>query len=131
MIYLDRHVMTPHEFGVEIERICEEYENKLDIANQYIKKVKKDIKAEARKWKDEEFEQLEEREKLVYGSFDYPQEMERWQAFCKKHEKCHRHYKIAGKIPYIIPYGTGIGTIYTAVCQVCGEKEDITYTEGW
>ena len=132
MIYLDRHVMTPHEFGVEIERICEEYENKLEIADQYIRKIKKDIKNEAKQWKDEEFEQLKEQEQLTYGRFIYPQEMERWQIFCVKHNKCRYKYHANDVLlPYVMPSHGSLRTVFAAYCPICDEKEDITYYEGW
>lgn len=132
MIYLSKDVMTPHEFGLEVERVCKEYEDKLEIMDQYVRKVKEDIKTEARRWKDEEFEQLEEREKLTYGQFTYPQEMERWQLFCKKHNKCRYTYHANDALlPYIMPsYGCS-GTVFAAYCPICDEKEDITYYKGW
>jgi hypothetical protein len=123
---------TPQTFAQQVQEIMENYQARAERAEKFAAKTREEIKTEARRWKEEAFEQLEERDKLVYGRFDFPQEMERWKQFCDKHKACCSTFKAnGGKMPYIIPYGTGIGTIYTAVCQVCGEKENITYSEGW
>lgn len=123
---------TPQTFAQQVQEIMEHYQARAERAEKFAAKTRAEIDAAAEQKNQEEIKYLKERFKLIYGSFDFPQEMERWKAFCKKHEACRLNTKIdGGKMPYIVPYGTGIGCCYTAVCQVCGEKEDITYSEGW
>lgn len=123
---------TPQTFAQQVQEIMEHYQARAEQAEKFAAKTRAEIDAAAEQKNQEEIKYLKERFKLTYGSFDFPQEMERWKQFCKKHEACRLKYKIdGGKMPYIIPYSTGVGCCYTAVCQVCGEKEDITYSEGW
>ena len=130
MILLDKY--NARDISNTVYEAITDAQNKAKALSEIANMTREEIKATAEQLKNKEIEQLKEHQKLVYGSFDYPQEMERWKAFCKEHEKCRLQYKIdGGKMPYIIPYGTGLGCCYTAVCQACGEKEDITYTEGW
>ena len=123
---------TPQTFAQQVQDILEQYQNRTEQAEQFAEKTREEIDIAAAKKNQEQIQQLKNKLSLVYGTFDFPEEKERWDSFCKKHEACRVKYKIdGGKMPYIIPYGTGIGCCYTAVCQACGEKEDITYSEGW
>ena len=123
---------TPQTFAQQVQDILEQYQNRTEQAEQFAAKTREEIDIAAAKKNQEQIQQLKNKLSLVYGTFDFPEEKERWDNFCKKHEACRVKYKIdSGKMPYIIPYGTGIGCCYTAVCQACGEKEDITYSEGW
>lgn len=123
---------TPQTFAQQVQEIMEHYQARAEQAEKFAAKTRAEIDAAAEQKNQEEIKRLKNNFSLVYGMFDFPQEKERWLAFCKKHEKCRLLPKVdGGKMPYIIPYGTGIGCCYTAVCQACGEKENITYSEGW
>lgn len=71
--------------------------------------------------------QLRKRLALSYGSFESEKEMIAFEEFEKKHfhDRNISHVN-GGKVPYIIPYETIYGTLFTAVCQICGAKEYIT-----
>lgn len=61
-------------------------------------------------------------------------ELESEKAFRKKHyESCARplHSKAAGNTYIYEITGTGIGTIITVKCPICGESEDITDISSW
>lgn len=123
---------TPQTFAQQVQEVMEHYQARAERAEKFAAKTKEEIKIAANELNQKEIKCLKEELNLSYGHFSFPQEMERWQQFCKKHETCRLTYKInGGKIPYIISYDTGVGFCYLAVCQVCGEKEDITYSEGW
>lgn len=123
---------TPQTFAQQVQEIMENYQARAERAEKFAAKTLDEIENAAKQLNQDKIESFKRQASLVYGRFDFPQEMERWKAFCKKHEACRLNTKIdGGKMPYIIPYGTGIGCCYTAVCQACGEKEDITYSEGW
>jgi len=123
---------TPQTFAQQVQEIMEHYQARAEQAEKFAAKTRAEIDAAAEQKNQEEIKRLKNNFSLVYGMFDFPQEKERWLAFCKKHEKCRLLANVdGGKMPYIIPYGTGIGCCYTAVCQACGEKENITYSEGW
>lgn len=123
---------TPQTFAQQVQEVMEHYQVRAERAEKFAVKTKEEIKTAANELNQEEIKYLKEELNLSYGHFSFPQEMERWRQFCKKHEACRLTYKIdGGKMPYIISYDTGVGFCYLAVCQVCGEKEDITYSEGW
>lgn len=75
---------------------------------------------------------LEGERKMSYGHFSSQKEKDAYDDF----EKRHMHDRMTsrangGKCPYIIPTGTGIGTILKVVCPICGEQEDITDMDVW
>lgn len=124
--------VKPQDIGNKVTEILTTYKNRAEQAEKFAAKTREEIQAAAEQLNQNKINELKERAALVYGCFDFPQEMQRWRAFCKKHEACRLNTKIdGGKMPYIIPYGTGIGCCYKAVCQACGATEDITYSEGW
>lgn len=80
----------------------------------------------------EEMESLREQLQLSYGSFSSQKEKDRYRQFEQKHMHNRLESKAnGGRAPYLIPNGTGIGTILKVVCPICGESEDITDTEAW
>ena len=81
---------------------------------------------------EEENKQLKKNAELVYLRFNSYKERDAYHAFEQKHKECRGTSRInGGKMPYLIPYGTGVGTAYTAICPICGEKEDITDYTSW
>ena len=80
----------------------------------------------------DEISALQERLDLSYGQFASKKEKEAYKNFEQRHMHERLISKIqGGKAPYLIPTGTGIGTILNVVCPICGAREDITDTEGW
>lgn len=69
---------------------------------------------------------------LSYGQFSSLKEKKAYEEFEKKHmhDRLTSKYN-GGRGPYLIPTGTGIGTILKVKCPICGEEEDITDTEVW
>jgi len=79
-----------------------------------------------------ENEYLKKRLELSFGEFNSEKEYKDYLKFVKAHKHNRDKLKIeAGKAPYIITYGTGLGPMHTVVCQICGEKKDITDTRAW
>ena len=79
-----------------------------------------------------EIEHYRERMSLVYGEFDSKKEKSAYDAFYQKHGKCRSTLKInAGRIPYVVEVGTGVGTIRKVVCPICGEEKEITDASVW
>jgi len=81
---------------------------------------------------EKEIKYLNERLALSYGEFASKKEKDAYDDF----ERRHMHDRIeskynGGRAPYLIPTGTGIGTILHVKCPICGAEENITDTEMW
>ena len=110
---------------------------------QYYKEQYKRVKEENKKLTDnayltvyeqvrEEMGSLRKQLQLSYGSFSSQKEKDRYEQFEQKHMHDRLESKAnGGRAPYLIPTGTGIGTVLKVVCPICGESEDITDTEAW
>ena len=75
---------------------------------------------------------LQDRLDMSYGSFASQKEKDAYLNFQERH----MHERLTsraqgGKCPYLIPTGTGIGTILHVKCPICGEEENITDMEVW
>lgn len=75
---------------------------------------------------------LQDRLDMSYGSFASQKEKDAYLNFQERHmhERTTSRAQ-GGKCPYLIPTGTGIGTILYVKCPICGEEEDITDMEAW
>lgn len=75
---------------------------------------------------------LKERLSFSYGEFSSQKEKDAYDDFTERH--MHQRMTLraqGGKAPYLIPTGTGIGTILYVKCPICGEEENITDMEVW
>lgn len=80
----------------------------------------------------DQIQALTEQLRLSYGSFSSQKEKDRYLQFEQRHMHNRAESKAnGGRAPYLIPTGTGIGTVLKVVCPICGESEDITDTEVW
>lgn len=80
----------------------------------------------------DEIARLERKLSFSYGEFATQKEKDAYDDFERRHMHQRLTMKIqGGKCPYLIPTGTGIGTILKVVCPICGESEDITDMEAW
>ena len=75
---------------------------------------------------------LREQLSLSYGEFASKKEKEAYETF----EREHIHDRMTSKthgglVPYLIPEGTGIGTLLRVKCPICGEEKDITDIGAW
>ena len=104
---------------------CEELERKnkelhtraLEMANDELK---------------DEIQFLKERLALSYGAFASEKEAQAYDEFSEEHMHDRATSKFnGGRVPYLIPTGTGIGTLLKVVCPICGESKDITDVEAW
>jgi len=69
---------------------------------------------------------------MSYGEFASEKEKKAFEVFSQAHIHDRKTSKVnGGKAHYIIPYGTGLGCCKTVVCQICGEKKDITDISVW
>ena len=80
----------------------------------------------------DEIQFLQEKLALSYGEFSSEKEKQAYEQF----EEEHMHDRLiskynGGRTPYLIPTGTGIGTLLKVVCPICGESKDITDMEVW
>lgn len=106
-----------------------ERNNELFLENQTLHDNAEDA---VRKEYDEKIQQLKVRIDLSYGEFASQKEKERYKDFEQRHLNERLISKTdGGKRPYLIPTYTGIGTVLTVVCPICGKSEDITDTEAW
>lgn len=91
-----------------------------------------DAKAIADKKLHNEIKSLREDLKMSYGHFSSQKEKDAYIKFVKEHIHDRETSRAnGGKVPYLIPNHTGIGTILKVKCQICGEEKDITDTEVW
>lgn len=107
----------------------EETQKRLIEKNRHLTEAAEQV---VRKDYEEQINNLNERIRLSYGEFASQKEKEAYNQF----EKRHMHNRLTskyngGRAPYLIPTGTGLGTILKVVCPICGESEDITDTEAW
>ena len=80
----------------------------------------------------DQIQALQERLNLSYGEFASQKEKNAYLDFERRHMHERQYLKIqGGKAPYLIPTGTGIGTLLEVVCPICGEKENIKDMEAW
>ena len=113
-------------------KIARPYIERNEELKEQNEKLLNDAKACADEALRYENESLKQRLSLSYGQFSSEKELKAFNAFSKKHEKCRAKFRADnGRAPYIIPYGTGLGTCVTAVCPVCGEKKEITDISVW
>lgn len=96
----------------------------------------KELYDDAKKIVDEDLqkenEYLQQQLSMSYGHFSSQKEKDAYNNF----ELRHMHERLTsraqgGKCPYLIPTGTGIGTILHVKCPICGEEEDITDMKVW
>ena len=112
---------TIHYYKKENEMLQKEndelHRHALELANEELK---------------DEIQSLQEQLALSYGQFASDKEQAAYLDF----EDRHMHDRLTSKYnggrgPYLIPTGTGIGTILHVKCPIFGEEEDITDTEAW
>ena len=80
----------------------------------------------------DEIQFLQEKLALSYGQFSSEKEKQAYEQF----EEEHMHNRLTskyngGRAPYLVPTGTGIGTLLKVVCPICSESKDITDMEAW
>ena len=127
-----KKIYSPNELTQMLNDTFTYYQQETVNARAQANKTHDEVAANIQNKYAEENAHLKEKSKFSYGFFSSEKELEAWRAFCVKHEKCRLQSKHdGGKMPYIIPYGTEVGQRVTAVCQVCGEKENITDTSVW
>lgn len=69
---------------------------------------------------------------LSYGQFSSKKEKKAYEDFELRHMHNRLYSRaIDGRVPYLIPTGTGVGTILHVKCPLCGVEEDITDVEAW
>lgn len=110
---------------------------------KYYREENEKLKRENREWhtkalemaNDElkdEIQSLQERLALSYGEFSSEKEKLAYEQF----EEEHMHDRLTskyngGRAPYLVPTGTGLGTLLKVVCPICGERKDITDVSAW
>ena len=125
-------IYTPKELVKQLEDTLTYFQQDMMNARALANKTREEVAAEIKNQYAEENKLLKEKLRFSFGQFSSEKELNAWKTFVKKHESCRLQTKYdGGKMPYIIPHGTGIGQQVTAVCQVCGAQEDITDISVW
>ena len=125
-------VFDEKELSQMVFNSIEYYKNRADR----IAKDNKDLREKGLEMAEEglknQITRLEERLKMSYGEFASQKEKDRYEDFTKRHMHDRATSRAnGGKCPYLIPTGTGIGTILHVKCPICGEEEDITDGDVW
>ena len=120
------------ELSEEVRNTIMQYANSAESWRQLAKQNREDIEHEIINEHDKENAALKERLRFCVVELHSEKELEAYKAFCKKHEACRIDTKFnGGKMPYVMQFGSGIGICTKVVCQVCGEKQDITDSTVW
>ena len=115
-----------------LDEITKPFRERITELEQQNEKLLNDAESEKINELQHEIENLNKRLEMSVAELDSEKELKAYKKFCKKHEKCQLSSKAnGGKAPYVIFYGTGLGSCKTVVCQVCGEKKDITDISVW
>lgn len=108
------------------------YEEKVEKLIEKNKQLYANAESIVRKDYEKQINNLKEQLNLSYGEFASQKEKEAYNEF----EKEHMHDRLTskyngGRAPYLVPTGTGIGTILKVVCPICGESKEITDISVW
>lgn len=108
------------------------YEEKVKELSEENEQLYEDAESIVRKNYEKQINHLKEQLSLSYGSFASQKELDAYRDF----EKQHMHDRLTsryngGRAPYLIPTGTGVGTVLKVVCPICNETEDITDIGAW
>ena len=116
----------------DIKKIVRPYERRIkELERENAKLLKNAVAVANAKLKDD-LETCKNRLSLVYGEFDSEKEKKAWAKFYREHEKCRSTLKInAGRIPYVVEVGAGVGTLRKVVCPICGKEKEITDVSVW
>lgn len=108
------------------------YEERVEELKEKNKQLYADAESAVRKDYERQIDNLKERLNLSYGEFASRREKEAYDQFEKEHmhDRQTSSYN-GGRAPYLIPTGTGIGTMLNVVCPICGESKNITDTSVW
>lgn len=107
------------------------YEQLTKEAREKTNKTKEEVKQEVLNEYKAENETLKSQIRRSIVILDSDKELEAYNAFVKKHEKCRMTKATGSLIPYVMQQGHGFGCCTTVYCQVCGAHEDITDTTVW
>ena len=116
------------ELKQNIQRCIDSEQHWREVAHRSKEEVIREIRNEH----DAENAELKDQLRFSVVTLSSEKELEAWNAFVEKHTPCRLTTKYAGgQIPYITQYGTGIGAVTKAHCQVCGAVEDISDYDVW
>lgn len=125
-------VFSAEELARKVKQSIWYYEEQAKSANEKAQTTLLEAKQQVANSHKEENERLKERLKWSWGEFASEKEYKAFMKFRQEHMHNRAESKAnGGKEPYIIPNYTGIGCAKDVVCQICGEKQDITDTEVW
>ena len=125
-------IYSPDELTTIINNNLNWYKEQADNWEKRAMDLEANAEAVVRREYEEKIQQLEERLRLSYGEFASQKELDAYNRFVKRHTHGNLVSKYnSGRTPYIIPTGTGFGTLLTVKCPICGITEDITDTGVW
>ena len=125
-------VYSSTELAELVHNTVKYYEEKVEELKEKNKQLYADAESIVRKDYEKQINNLKEQLSLSYGEFSSQKELDDYRDF----EKRHMHDRLTsryncGRAPYLIPTGTGIGTVLKVVCPICNESEDITDVGVW
>ena len=125
-------IYSPTELTELVHNTVKYYEEKVEELKEKNKQLYADAESIVRKDYEKQINNLKEQLRLSYGEFASQKEKEAYDEFEKEHihDRLSSRYN-GGRAPYLIPTGTGIGTILKVVCPICGESKDITDNSVW
>ena len=127
-----QEILTAQEASKKIYDTIQFYATRAEELNKANQELRdKAIEIVKHQYEDE-IAQLKQQLSLSYGEFASQKELDAYRDF----EKRHMHNRLTfryngGRAPYLIPTGTGVGTVLKVVCPICNESEDITDMEAW
>jgi regulator of replication initiation timing len=127
-----KEIYTEEELTKAVHDSIEYYRKRAEELKEENNQLRASADEVVRKDYEDQINSLTTRLALSYGEFSSAKEKNAYFDF----ENRHMHDRLTsrangGRTPYLIPTGTGIGTLLTVVCPICGEKENITDMEAW
>lgn len=108
------------------------YEERIKELEERNRQLYIDAESAVKQDYEKQINTLKEQLSLSYGEFASEKERKAYNQFEKEHIHDRQTSKYnGGRAPYLIPIGTGMGTILNVVCPICGESKDITDTSVW
>lgn len=125
-------IYNEDELATKVETTVRYYRTRCEELEEELKDWRKNAATKANKELIDKIQYLEDRLSRSYGEFASEKELKAYNDFENRHihDRLTSRYN-GGRAPYLIPTGTGIGTILHVKCPICGEEEDITDNSVW
>ena len=125
-------VYSSDELTELVHNTVKYYEKRVEELKEKNKQLYADAESAVKKDYEKQINNLKERLSLSYGEFASQREKEAYDQFEKEHmhDRQTSRYN-GGRAPYLVPTGTGVGTMLNVICPICGASQNITDTSVW